>query len=60
MTLNYTHKICEQSFPPGEHFSIPTWPNISVVNDLGGYDLEMDRLAFIDGDCKSIFAPHDV
>ncbi|QRV75051.1 Serine carboxypeptidase S28 [Ceratobasidium sp. AG-Ba] len=50
LTLEYTSAICRQAFPPGEHFSVPAWPNVSVVNELGDYGLAADRLAFIDGD----------
>ncbi|CCO28924.1 putative MFS-type transporter C1683,03c [Rhizoctonia solani AG-1 IB] len=50
LTLDYTSAICRQAFPPGEHISVPEWPNVTVVNALGDYGLAADRLAFIDGD----------
>ncbi|KAG8748275.1 hypothetical protein FRC10_007665 [Ceratobasidium sp. 414] len=50
LTLEYTSAICRQAFPAGAHFSVPAWPNVSVVNSLGDYGLAADRLAFIDGD----------
>lgn len=50
LTLEYTSAICRQAFPPGLHFSVPAWPNVTVVNELGDYGLAADRLAFIDGD----------
>ena len=39
----------QQSYPPGEHFSVPRWPNVSDVDRLGGYNIAADRLAIIDG-----------
>ncbi|QRW17932.1 Serine carboxypeptidase S28 [Rhizoctonia solani] len=50
LTLDYTSAICRQAFPPGEHISVPDWPNVTAVNALGDYGLSADRLAFIDGD----------
>ncbi|GAB1521920.1 Peptidase S28 [Rhizoctonia solani] len=50
LTLDYTSAICRQAFPPGEHISVPDWPNVTAVNALGDYGLSTDRLAFIDGD----------
>ncbi|KAG9122260.1 hypothetical protein FRC07_001443, partial [Ceratobasidium sp. 392] len=50
LTLEYTSAICRQAFPAGAHFSVPAWPNVSVVNSLGDFGLAADRLAFIDGD----------
>jgi hypothetical protein len=50
--------IFAQAFPPGKHFAIPEWPNVAVVNALGDFAIEADRLAIIDGagktpDCSS-------
>ncbi|KAF8651928.1 hypothetical protein AX16_004572 [Volvariella volvacea WC 439] len=50
LTLEYESKICRQAFPDGEHFRIPSMPNITVVNELGDFDIAADRLAFIDGE----------
>ncbi|KAG8970253.1 hypothetical protein FRC03_010443 [Tulasnella sp. 419] len=50
ITLDYTAKGCKQFFPPGAHYSIPLWPNVTSVNSLGDYGIAKDRLAFIDGD----------
>ncbi|WVW79480.1 hypothetical protein I302_101449 [Kwoniella bestiolae CBS 10118] len=50
LTLEYTSKICRQAFPPGKHFSVPEWPDVEEVNRRGDYEIEYDRLAFIDGD----------
>ncbi|CAE7121416.1 unnamed protein product [Rhizoctonia solani] len=50
LTLEYTSAICRQAFPPGEHVTVPEWPNVTVVNALGDYGLAADRLAFINGD----------
>ena len=40
---------CGQAYPPGDHFSIPQWPNVTDVNKLGGFNIAADRLAIIDG-----------
>ncbi|OCF56353.1 serine carboxypeptidase [Kwoniella mangroviensis CBS 10435] len=50
LTLEYTSKICRQAFPPGKHFTVPEWPDVEEVNQRGDYEIEYDRLAFIDGD----------
>ncbi|WWC72992.1 uncharacterized protein I206_106956 [Kwoniella pini CBS 10737] len=50
LTLEYTSKICKQAFPPGKHFSVPDMPDVEEVNARGDYEIEYDRLAFIDGD----------
>ncbi|WWC91094.1 uncharacterized protein L201_006035 [Kwoniella dendrophila CBS 6074] len=50
LTLGYTSKICRQAFPPGKHFTVPEWPDVEEVNERGDYEIEYDRLAFIDGD----------
>jgi len=43
-------KACQAAFPNGEHFIIPAWPNVTVVNELGSYSIAADRLALIDGE----------
>ncbi|KAJ3558690.1 hypothetical protein NM688_g768 [Phlebia brevispora] len=50
LTLDYEAKICRQAFPPGKYFTVPHLPNVTVVNELGDFDIEADRLAIIDGD----------
>ncbi|KJA23225.1 hypothetical protein HYPSUDRAFT_137830 [Hypholoma sublateritium FD-334 SS-4] len=50
LTLGYESKICKQAFPPGQHFSVPSLPNITAVNALGDFWIAADRLAFIDGE----------
>lgn len=50
LTLAYTSDICSLAFPPGEHFSIPSEPDVEEVNRRGDYLIEADRLAFVDGD----------
>ncbi|KAH8835052.1 peptidase S28 [Flagelloscypha sp. PMI_526] len=50
ITLEYEAKICRQAFPPGEHFKVPAWPNVTVVNELGDFAIAADRLAIIDGE----------
>ncbi|KAI5119050.1 hypothetical protein M0805_005916 [Coniferiporia weirii] len=49
-TLESNSRICRQAFPPGEHFAIPTMPNVSAVNVLGDFSIAADRLAIIDGE----------
>ncbi|KUI56518.1 putative serine protease EDA2 [Cytospora mali] len=49
MTGNYTQEQCTMAFPPGKYNSIPSSPNVDIWNAYGGYDLQADRLAFIDG-----------
>ncbi|KAH7909806.1 serine carboxypeptidase S28-domain-containing protein, partial [Hygrophoropsis aurantiaca] len=50
LTLEYQSRICQQAYPPGEHFSVPPMPNITVVNVLGDFAIAADRLAIIDGE----------
>lgn len=50
MTLEQTSEICRQAYPPGKHFTVPAQPDVKEINARGDYDIEMDRLAFIDGD----------
>ncbi|PIL22459.1 hypothetical protein GSI_15147 [Ganoderma sinense ZZ0214-1] len=50
LTLEYESKICKQAYPPGKHFVVPSFPNISAVNALGDFDIAADRLAIIDGE----------
>ncbi|EJD45939.1 peptidase S28 [Auricularia subglabra TFB-10046 SS5] len=50
ITLPYATRICRQSYPPGEHFTVPPLPDVDgAVNSLGGFDIAADRLAFVDG-----------
>lgn len=48
--LEYTSRICRQAFPPGEHFTVPRWPDVHETNSRGSYYIAADRLAFIDGE----------
>ncbi|RDB14917.1 putative extracellular serine carboxypeptidase [Hypsizygus marmoreus] len=50
LTLGYESKVCKQAFLPGEHFTVPSLPNITAVNALGDFAIAADRLAFIDGE----------
>ncbi|KAJ7741312.1 serine carboxypeptidase S28-domain-containing protein [Mycena metata] len=50
LTLRYESKICHQAFQPGKHFAVPQLPNVTVVNELGDFDIAADRLAIIDGE----------
>lgn len=44
--------ILLKAFPPGPAFRVPMEPNVTVVNELGDFDIAADRLAFIDGEGK--------
>lgn len=50
LTTKYTQQWCTWAFPPGEHNSIPSTPDLEAYNKYGGYSVEADRLAHIDGD----------
>ncbi|KAI9510982.1 peptidase S28 [Russula earlei] len=52
LDIDYEHRICTQSFPPGEHYRVPPLPNVTAVNALGDYHIAADRLAFIDGEAN--------
>lgn len=42
--MAYESKICQQAF------SITKPPNVDEINKFGGFDIEYDRLAIIDGE----------
>lgn len=50
LTLDYVQDMCS-AYPPGKVFSLPSTPNTTEVNALGGFDLNVDNLAIIDGEC---------
>ncbi|KAI0757595.1 peptidase S28 [Daedaleopsis nitida] len=50
VTKEYASLTCKLSYPPGEHFTVPEWPDVESVNKLGGYNIAADRLAIIDGE----------
>ncbi|KAI0735846.1 peptidase S28 [Earliella scabrosa] len=50
MTKEYAALTCKLAFAPGEHFTVPKWPDVQSVNKLGGYNIAADRLAIIDGE----------
>ncbi|CEJ91941.1 hypothetical protein VHEMI07623 [[Torrubiella] hemipterigena] len=50
LQADYTQQWCNWAFPEGEYNSIPSKPDISQWNDYGGYSVEADRLAHIDGE----------
>ena len=54
-TLENESKICHQAFLPGEHLTIPSLPNITAVNALGGFSIARDKLAIIDGEGESVY-----
>jgi hypothetical protein len=43
LDMAYSSKICEQAF------NITKLPNVEAINQFGGFDIEYDRLAIIDG-----------
>lgn len=46
----YVSKICRHGFPSSSpEFAIPSHPQTHLVNDLGGFNIDQKRLAFIDG-----------
>ncbi|EME82213.1 uncharacterized protein MYCFIDRAFT_60304 [Pseudocercospora fijiensis CIRAD86] len=47
--LDYTQQWCTWAYPPGEHNSIPSTPDLNRINKYGGYTVTADRLAHIDG-----------
>ncbi|BGP09905.1 hypothetical protein JCM10049v2_005781 [Rhodotorula toruloides] len=49
LTTEYTSKICRKAFPPGELNSVPNRPNVTAINQYGGFNFSYPRLAFIDG-----------
>ncbi|KAK4050979.1 hypothetical protein OIV83_003108 [Microbotryomycetes sp. JL201] len=49
LTTEYTSKLCRLAFAPGKLNSVPSRPNIDAINQWGSFDLECDRLAFVDG-----------
>ncbi|KAH9850108.1 peptidase S28 [Lenzites betulinus] len=50
MDLAYESKLCKQAYLPGKEFVVPEFPNVTVVNALGDFDIAADRLAIIDGE----------
>ncbi|KAN0066001.1 Serine carboxypeptidase [Thecaphora frezii] len=49
LDYDYVHDICKRGFPKGRVNSVPPRPNVDEVNKLGGFELAVDRLAFVDG-----------
>ena len=45
-----SHELVSQAFPPGKHFVVPHLPNVTVVKQLGDFDIAADKLAIIDGE----------
>ena len=54
-TLENESKICRQAFLPGKHFTVPSLPNVTVVNTLGDFSIAKDRLAMIDGEGAFVY-----
>ncbi|EJU00458.1 peptidase S28 [Dacryopinax primogenitus] len=50
LQIDANAKHCQAAFPNGEHYIIPAWPNVSIVNELGSYGIAAERLALIDGE----------
>ncbi|KAL8290356.1 hypothetical protein RQP46_002614 [Phenoliferia psychrophenolica] len=49
ITPDYTGQICRLAFPKGKLNRVPNTPNVTEINQWGGYDFAYPRLAFIDG-----------
>ncbi|KAG0144050.1 hypothetical protein CROQUDRAFT_660484 [Cronartium quercuum f. sp. fusiforme G11] len=43
--LDYSSRVCRFAFGS----AIPRWPNVSMINQYGDFDLTATRLAYIDG-----------
>lgn len=50
--LEYTSEMCRKGFPAGQHYSVPAHPNVDEINRIGNFSIDVDRLAFIDGQCE--------
>lgn len=50
LDLERTSEVCRKGFPAGEHFKMPSRPDFDDVNRRGAFAMEMDRLAFVDGE----------
>lgn len=50
LDVQYTQEWCDWAFPPGNYNRIPPTPDLQLWNRYGGFDLQADRLAFIDGE----------
>jgi hypothetical protein len=49
LTNSPRQQWCNWAFPPGKHNTIPSTPDLSAFTRYGGFDIQADRLAFIDG-----------
>lgn len=49
LQVPYTQQWCTWAFPAGKHNKIPSTPQLSEYNKYGGYNIQADRLALIDG-----------
>ena len=49
LQIDYTQQWCTWAFPPGEHNSIPATPQLHYYNKYGGWDVQAENLAKIDG-----------
>lgn len=50
--LEYASEVCRKGFPAGEYYTMPDHPNVEEVNKIGGFAIEKDRLAIINGQCE--------
>lgn len=51
--LEYTSEVCRKGYPAGKYYALPEHPDVDEVNKIGGFSIEMDRLAIINGQCES-------
>ncbi|KAF4635431.1 hypothetical protein G7Y89_g2660 [Cudoniella acicularis] len=49
LQVDYTQEWCTWAFPPGKYNSIPATPDLERFNKYGAFNIQADRLAFIDG-----------
>lgn len=56
MDLDYASEVCRKGFPKGKYYTMPDHPNVKEVNDIGGFNIAKDRLAFINGQCECSLA----
>jgi hypothetical protein len=49
LDAEYTQQWCRWAFPKGKYSAIPEWPDVDSWNSYGDFDVQADRLLYIDG-----------
>ncbi|GAA5874419.1 hypothetical protein JCM8547_005394 [Rhodosporidiobolus lusitaniae] len=49
LKTDYVGQVCRKAFPAGELNRVPKEPNVTMINQYGGFRLREERLAYIDG-----------